>query len=506
MNHPLTGTHAQPVPSDSSVREAIHSHLSARAALGPGWLFVETAGGVHSPGPSGTSQADLYAPLRTPVLLVGDSKLGGISQTIAAYESLKMRGQDIEAVLLFRDDHYGNYRYLEDYFRRGGRGGSRGIPVETLPAPPAPPAVSAPSSGAARGREEDDARAMMRYYESASSEPALHSLLQTLDRRNEERISRLESMSEEATRVIWWPFTQQKNLKASDVTTIDSASGDFFQALTHSGPRSEPTQHQQGRKDQQNESNESSESNKNNENRGPLLRPAFDGSASWWTQGLGHGNPQLTLAAAYAAGRYGHAMFAGAVHEPALALAEGLLAGMGNPRLQRCFYTDNGSTGCEVAVKMGLRASRERYYGHGDHGKAKGELGILGLKGSYHGDTQGAMDLSEPSVFNEKVEWYRGDRGVWLDYPALRCTRGSWFVDVPPALADDVGGLEEAEAGLPSLDDALDLDTRMATPSFERYKQHLRRLLEHKVAVEGRRFGALVLEPMVLGAGGMVLV
>jgi dethiobiotin synthetase/adenosylmethionine--8-amino-7-oxononanoate aminotransferase len=75
---------------------------------------METAGGVHSPGPSGTTQADMYIPLRAPSLLVGDSRLGGISQTISAFESLRIRGYNVESVLLFRDDVYQNYLYLED--------------------------------------------------------------------------------------------------------------------------------------------------------------------------------------------------------------------------------------------------------------------------------------------------------------------------------------------------------------------------------------------------------
>lgn len=52
-----------------------------------GMIIVEGAGGVHSPTPSGTSQSDALRPLRMPVLLVGDPKLGGISATISAWES-----------------------------------------------------------------------------------------------------------------------------------------------------------------------------------------------------------------------------------------------------------------------------------------------------------------------------------------------------------------------------------------------------------------------------------
>ncbi|EEF27301.1 hypothetical protein RCOM_0247860, partial [Ricinus communis] len=67
------------------------------------FCIVETAGGVASPGPSGTLQCDLYRPFRFPGVLVGDGRLGGISGTISAYESLKLRGYDIVAVVF--EDH-----------------------------------------------------------------------------------------------------------------------------------------------------------------------------------------------------------------------------------------------------------------------------------------------------------------------------------------------------------------------------------------------------------------
>lgn len=179
-------------------------------------------------------------------------------------------------------------------------------------------------------------------------------------------------------------------------------------------------------------------------------------------------------------------MFAEAIHEPALALAETLLSGMGNPRLKRVFYSDNGSTGVEVAVKMALRASRKRY---GWEGKA----GVIGLKGSYHGDTIGAMNCSEPGVFNEKVEWYEG-KGAWLDAPGVRCERGLWVVK----------GGEGREFG--TLGKVFDLEGREARGDGRGYERVIRRALERLTSEDGRKFGALILEPVVLGAGGMHLV
>ncbi|KAK4198341.1 bifunctional dethiobiotin synthetase/adenosylmethionine-8-amino-7-oxononanoate aminotransferase [Triangularia verruculosa] len=430
-------------PSDKEVLAGIHGFASRHASPNNfGWLFIETAGGVHSPGPSGTTQADLYRPLRVPAVLIGDSKLGGISQTISAFESLKLRGYDVELVMLFENDTYQNHSYLRRYFQE-----NHSIPVQTAPLPPL-------------FSSSNDTRNMRTYYTSTLALPSLSSSIPShLSDSHQARISRLESMPDAAAKTIWYPFTQHTHLPSDKITVIDSAKDSHFDTFDHPSP-----------------------ANKS------VLRPMFDGSASWWTQGLGHGSPTLALAAAYAAGRYGHVMFAETIHEPALALAETLLEGMGNERLKRVFYSDNGSTGVEVAVKMALGAARGRY---GWTEEERKKVGVVGLKGSYHGDTIGAMDCSEPGVYNERVEWYEG-RGAWLGSPGVRCEKGVWVVD----------GLERRFG---TLGEVFDVEGRERRGEGGRYEREIRATLEGLVR-KGGRFGALILEPVVLGAGGMHLV
>ncbi|KAK7519892.1 onanonoxo-7-onima-8-eninoihtemlysoneda [Phyllosticta citriasiana] len=435
------------IPKDEALLNEIRQVLSERAELG-GWAFIETAGGVHSPGPSGTSQADLYRPLRVPAVLIADSKLGGISQTIAAYESLKIRGYDVEAVLLFEDDYYQNDQQLKSYFKQ------RGTLCRTLPKLH-PPQAS----------KEADEELMLKYYEKQSKSEIIQEVLINLRQKHHDRLQNLQSMPKRAHDIIWYPFTQSTLLSPEKITAIDSASGDYFQTL---------------------EKNQGTES---------LLKSSFDGSGSWWTQGLGHGNPQLMLAAAYAAGRYGHVMFAEAVHEPALKLAGTLIDYLSNPRLSRVFYSDNGSTGIEVAVKMALRAARLRYgWGPNDN------LGVLGLSGSYHGDTMGAMDCSEPSTYNEKIEWYEA-KGFWFSYPTVSCNNGRWTVSVPQNLKNHFG----SDKPFRSLADIIDLEARESSREYEQYRVFITQTLK-QLRAQGRRFGALMLEPIVLGAGGMVFV
>lgn len=443
------------IPRDDDLLASIHKTLSDWARTDIDFALVETAGGVHSPGPNGNSQADLYRPLRLPIVLVADSRLGGISASISAYESLLLRGYDVQSVLLFRDEYYQNHEYLGDFFRK------KSIPLVPLRAPPARPSQTDANS---LTRDEE---AMTSYYQQVSQESDIMRLLEEMNVKNTERIERLEEMASRAQDLIWYPFTQHYGMRPKDITVIDSAHDDYFQTFG-TGRTEKPDSE---------------------------LRPTFDGSASWWTQGLGHGNPELSLSAAYAAGRYGHVMFAGAVHEPALALADKLLKTLDNPRFAKVFYTDNGSTGMEVAVKMGLRVACDRY----GWDATKEQISILGLKGSYHGDTIGVMDCSEPSTYNQKVEWYRG-RGHWFDFPLVKMVDGQWKVEVPAELKADLGQDVEFD----SLSSVFDLDARLSSETSQRYKKYIRQTIEDLVQQHEMRFGALILEPVILGAGGML--
>lgn len=457
---------SQGTPSDHALLARCREYAAHRALQGNGWLFLETAGGVHSPTPSGTTQADLYMPLRLPSILIGDSRLGGISQTISAFESLRIRGYDVESVMLFEDDHYGNFKYLSEYFRDH----HEGVLVAPAPGPPHRREVQA-----------DDIIAMKRYYEHAADNEATRSVLQHLNEKHEKRIESLEKMATEASRNIWYPFTQQALLQPKDITVIDSAYGDYFQTLT-SEAGSIGTMEEKSDKIQENRN---------------LLQASFDGSASWWTQGLGHSNPRLTLAAAYAAGRYGHVMFAGSVHQPALALSKLLLTNLGNPRLSRVFFSDDGSTGVEVATKMALRAAKLRY--DEKETTTSSRLEVIGLKGGYHGDTIGAMDCAEPCAFNEKTDWYEG-RGYWFDYPTVLCVDGRWQITMPNELEQP-----QELRHFASLSDVFDIEGRESTGEHLVYEEFILRTLR-KLHRDGRKFGALILEPVVLGAGGMCLV
>ncbi|KAF2129586.1 PLP-dependent transferase [Dothidotthia symphoricarpi CBS 119687] len=452
------------IPSDDHICQRLFASLRGEAnkhAFRRGYMglsLVETAGGVLSPGPSGTPQADIFRPLRLPVVLVGDHRLGGIASTISAAESLIMRGYDIDAVVCFDDkSKYENAAYLKNYFKK------LEIAAFDLPWIPNLEGVS----------EQEEGDLMWKYYQTESLAGQTYRVADRLIDRHLERMTNMRNMAFRTKTTIWHPFTQHKHVeKANDILVFDSAYGDYFQVK-----HTEKSCRDIGFKSDTS-----------------LFYPAFDGSASWWTQGLGHGNPRLALETAYAAGRYGHVMFAGATHEPALTLAERVLEGLDNPRLKKVFYTDDGSTATEVGIKMGIRAMCKRYGWNG----AREEVGILGLKGSYHGDTIGAMDASEPNVYNEKTDWYRG-RGYWFDYPTFKMRGGQWIVEPPAGMIEEFGPAQYFK----HQDDIFNLKSRGRSLPYEVY---IEKTLDKLVKQKGKKFGALVMEPVILGAGGMIFV
>jgi adenosylmethionine-8-amino-7-oxononanoate aminotransferase len=115
----------------------------------------------------------------------------------------------------------------------------------------------------------------------------------------------------------------------------------------------------------------------------------IDATSSWWVNIHGHAHPHIAQQLAAQALQLQHCIFAGYTHPPAVNLAERLLQILpANQR--RVFYSDNGSTAVEVALKMAIQ-----YWDNKGLRKNK----ILAFKNAYHGDTFGAMSVSGRSVF-----------------------------------------------------------------------------------------------------------
>jgi adenosylmethionine-8-amino-7-oxononanoate aminotransferase len=117
----------------------------------------------------------------------------------------------------------------------------------------------------------------------------------------------------------------------------------------------------------------------------------IDAISSWWVTTHGHCHPRIMAAIAEQADKLDQVIFAGWTHEPAEEVARRLLAIM-PPELTRVFFSDSGSTAVEVALKMALGFWRNR--GEDRHR-------ILVLEHGYHGDTVGGMSVGERGVFNQ---------------------------------------------------------------------------------------------------------
>lgn len=117
----------------------------------------------------------------------------------------------------------------------------------------------------------------------------------------------------------------------------------------------------------------------------------IDAIASWWVNLHGHSNTLIASAIADQAHNLEHVMFAGFTHEPAIKLAENLLSVLPDNQT-KVFFSDNGSTAVEVALKMALQ------YWH-NNGEIRDR--VVALDGGYHGDTFGAMSVGERGAFTE---------------------------------------------------------------------------------------------------------
>ena len=179
-------------------------------------------------------------------------------------------------------------------------------------------------------------------------------------------------------------------------------------------------------------------------------RELIDGMASWWCAIHGYRHPRLDRAVSEQLGRMAHVMFGGLTHEPAVRLAEELLA-LAPAGLEAVFFADSGSVSVEVAIKLCLQY--QRALGHARRTR------LLTVRGGYHGDTFGAMALCDP---------VGGMHGLFAGTLAEHV-----FAERPP---------DGFDAGLD-----------------ERWAAHVSEL----VARHAEELAAIVIEPVVQGAGGM---
>src|SRR5712671_949730 len=186
-------------------------------------------------------------------------------------------------------------------------------------------------------------------------------------------------------------------------------------------------------------------------------RQILDAISSWWVNLHGHSHPAIAAAIAGQAARLEHVLFAGFSHEPAEELASRLGKIVPAP-LRHIFFSDDGSTAVEVALKLAV----QYWKNCGQPGKCR----IVALENAYHGDTVGAMSVSDDSPFTAAFDSLR--------LPVLR-THSASCAHCPVNLTRATCHIECLEK------------------------------LERILAERGHEIAVVIVEPLLQGAGGMIV-
>ena len=132
----------------------------------------------------------------------------------------------------------------------------------------------------------------------------------------------------------------------------------------------------------------------------------IDANSSWWVNTHGHGHPHIAKAMSEQFSTMDHIVFAGVTHPKAVELADRITSIL-PPHLEKVFFSDNGSTAVEIAIKMVMQ-----YF----YNKGEGKNRFLAMNGSYHGDTFGAMSVGQRGYFNKPFEPFFFDVD-YIDFP-----------------------------------------------------------------------------------------
>jgi len=229
----------------------------------------------------------------------------------------------------------------------------------------------------------------------------------------------MASLQEKDKKFLWHPYTQMQDYAGRDLLIIDRAAG--ISLFDETGRR------------------------------------YYDTISSWWCIVHGHSHPLITERIRAQLSRLDQVLLAGVGHEGAILLAEKLVE-LAGPGLDRVFFSDNGSTACEVAIKMSLQYWRQS-------GRAE-RCGLVALERGYHGDTIGTMSLGGVPEFHSVF--------APLLFPSHRLPSPYCY-------------------RCPAGENPANCDCQCLAPLVE------------LLAVQGERIAAVIVEPLIQAAGGMIV-
>ncbi|MCG3134857.1 MAG: Adenosylmethionine-8-amino-7-oxononanoate aminotransferase [Planctomycetes bacterium] len=376
---------------------------SVRAAIrrmsdGRDLVIVEGAGGLLVPIAWGWTIADLASACGAPLVVVGRLGLGTIHDTTATVESARARGLRVAAVVLLPESD-----------------APQGDAERTNPASVARAAGVAPPSVMPR-LSPSDAGDPDRLADAVSAALDVPAILAAA-RAAPAPTAATDALRRADLAHVWHPFTQMQEW--TDPLVIERAEGPHV--FDTDGRR------------------------------------YVDGTSSLWVTTLGHREPAIDAAVREQLGRVAHSTLLGLANVPSIRLAE-MLVRRAPPGLTRVFYSDDGSTAAEAAMKMAFLHQQRR-------GEARRTKFVF-FRGSYHGDTLGSVSVGGIDLFHRLFRPLLFDSLRAAAPPCIRCRRSGARPD-----CDACGGVDAAEL----------LRTR------------------------GGEVAAVVIEPVVHGAAGMVV-
>lgn len=326
---PLTAAEMAGVTIDPEKISKAYQELARRYAM----VLVEGAGGLLAPLARRLLIADLVKMMELPLIVVTRSTLGTVNHTLLTVSCAKSLGIPLAGIIV--------NNFQEDVTDK-----SSVDLITTLSSVPVLGVI--PHSADLHLENIINLAEKFIAWDRLDLEAVLPS------RKDSPLKDRLKELEEKDKKYVWYPFTQMKDYLSSSPVIIERGQGPFLIDIT-------------GKK-------------------------YYDGVSSLWLNVHGHRRPEIDQAICRQLNKIAHSTMLGLTHVPAIELAERLVS-LAPPGLTKVFYSDNGSTAVEVALKMAFQ--------YWQHKGEKSKTRFLTLTNAYHGDTIGAVSVGGIDLFHK---------------------------------------------------------------------------------------------------------